>query len=85
MVTGFYVADLARRQHNKQARELLLAVHRANALEMEGEPWGFPEYLHGQKLTPGGTRLQGWSAAGAIIGHHALQGKDIFRIDHHDA
>ncbi len=85
MVTGFYVADLARRQHNKQARERLLAVHRANALEMEGEPWGFPEYLHGQKLTPGGTRLQGWSAAGAIIGHHALQGKDIFRIDHHDA
>ncbi len=52
-----------------------------NALLMDGEAWGFPEFVHGQKLTPGGTRHQGWSAAAAIIGHHAVHGKSVFRIN----
>jgi hypothetical protein len=84
MVTGFYVADLAKRDQLDEARHYLRAVHQANALEMDGEAWGFPEFVHGQKLTPGGTRKQGWSAAGAIIGHHALEGRGPFRINHHD-
>lgn len=79
MVTGFYVADLAQRGLEDDARRYLNAVHRANALEMNGEPWSFPEYVHGQKLTPGGTQHQGWSAAGAIIGHHAIAGETILR------
>ena len=82
MVTGFYVADLALRQQPAEARKYLQAIHRANAMTMEGEAWGFPEFVHGQKLTPGGTRHQGWSAAGAIIGHHALLGESVFRINH---
>jgi hypothetical protein len=81
MVTGFYVADLARRQRTTEARKFLQAIHRANAMTMEGEDWGFPEFVHGQKLTPGGTRHQGWSAAAAIIGHQALDGKHLFRSD----
>jgi hypothetical protein len=85
MVTGFYVADLARRQKTQQAGDYLQGLHRANALVMENEAWGFPEFVHGQKFTPGGTRHQGWSAAGAILGHHALQGRDIFRIDDHES
>lgn len=83
MVTGFYVADLARRQKHQAAHHYLQAVHRANALTMDGEDWAFPEYVHGQKFTPGGTRQQGWSAAAAIIGHHALEGQAVFRIDDH--
>jgi GH15 family glucan-1,4-alpha-glucosidase len=81
MITGFYVADLARRGNKEAAARLLKAVHEANALEMEGEPWSFPEFVHGKKLTAGGTRHQGWSAAGAIVGHHALQGDKVLKID----
>ncbi|HSN82829.1 MAG TPA: glycoside hydrolase 100 family protein [Polyangiales bacterium] len=84
MVTGFYVADLAMRGRLEEARHYLRAVHQANALEMDGEAWGFPEFVHGRKLTPGGTRKQGWSAAGAVIGHHALEGRRPFRINDHD-
>ena len=78
MVTGFYVADLAARNKLELARHYLLGIHRANALSMEGEAWGFPEYVHGKKLAPGGTRHQGWSAAAAVIGHHAILGKSLF-------
>jgi len=81
MVTGFYVADLARRQQTEAAKKYLQAIHQANALTMEGEAWGFPEFVHGQKLTPGGTRHQGWSAAAAIIGQHTLDGQPVLRID----
>ena len=80
MLTGFYVADLARRRHIKQARRCLAAIHRANAMAMEGEAWGFAEYIQGRKHTPRGTRHQGWSAAAAVIGHHALEGKALFRV-----
>ena len=80
IITGLYVADLAGRGKTREAERLLRAVHRANALEMDGEPWGFPEFVHGLHLAPGGTRGQGWSAAGAVIGHHALQGAPPFRI-----
>lgn len=81
MVTGFYVADLANRGKQQEARRVLAGIHRANALEMDAEPWSFPEYVHGHKLTAGGTREQGWSAAAAVIGHHALQGMSLFRSD----
>jgi hypothetical protein len=80
MVTGFYVADLAQRQHSAAARRYLDAVHRANALPMDGEPWGFAEFINGRTHEPGGTRQLGWSAAGAVIGHHALQGQRLLRI-----
>ncbi|NIP71851.1 MAG: glycogen debranching protein [Gammaproteobacteria bacterium] len=84
MITGFLVADLARRGEVQRARTHLQAIHRANRLEMDGEPWGFPEFVHGKELTPGGTRHQGWSAAAAVMGHWALEGQPVLRIDDHD-
>lgn len=81
MLTGFYVADLAYRNKTRAAREYLHAIHTANAMRMGGEAWGFAEFIHGKTHEPGGTRLQGWSAAAAIIGQHALDGQKLFRID----
>lgn len=80
MITGFYVADLALRGKEEIARKLLEKIHEGNGLEMEGEPWGFPEYIHGKHHTAGGTRHQGWSAAGAIIAEKAMEGQRLFRI-----
>jgi len=80
MITGFYVADLAKRGKPRQARRFLRGIHQANAAEMQGEPWSFPEFVHGRDFTPGGTRQQCWSAAGAIIGQKTLEGAHVFRI-----
>ena len=79
MVTGFYVADLAARGKHEMAQHYLAGIHRANALQMDGEPWSFPEYVNGQTFIAGGTRYQGWSAAAAVIGHHALKGIPLLR------
>ncbi|MEA3641646.1 MAG: glycogen debranching protein [Lamprobacter sp.] len=81
MVTGFYVCDLARRGLQQDAQRFLDGINQANALPMDGEPWGFAEYIHGRDLTPGGTRHQGWSAAAAIIGWHALDGQAPFCLE----
>ena len=59
-------------------------IHRANALPMDGEAWSFPEYVHGKRFTAGGTRNQGWSAAAAVIGHHALEGTPLLRRNDDD-
>ena len=82
MLTGFYVADLARRGKQTLAEKYLHGIHQANALACDKQEWCFPEFVHGKKLIPGGTHLQGWSAAAAIIGSQALQGINLFRIDH---
>jgi len=80
MINGFYVADLARRSRRRQAEKCLHAIHRANSMEMEGEAWGFAEFVNGKTLAASGNRHQGWSAAAAVIGHHALAGESVFRI-----
>jgi len=81
MITGFYVADLAQRGKKDMAREYLEGIHQANALEMDGEAWSFPEYVHGETFVAEGTRHQGWSAAGALIGDYALEdGAPLLRI-----
>lgn len=84
MITGFYVADLARRGKKDAARRYLKGVHTANAAEMNSKDWSFPEYVNGKNFSPGGTRGQCWSAAGAIIGHQSLNGKKVFRINDHE-
>lgn len=84
MITGFYVAALAVHGEYERGRRFLEAVHRGNALSHEGEPWGFPEFVDGERYQPGGNQPQGWSAAGAVIGHHALEGRPLFRIEQHD-
>lgn len=83
MVTAFYVADLVKHEEVETARTYLRGIDQANALEMEGEAWGFPEYVHGTRLTAGGTRYQGWSAAATVIGHQVLEGKMLLKgADH---
>lgn len=81
LLTGFYAADLAARGKREEAERRLEALDRANRLEMEGEEWSFPEYVHGKELTPGGTRRQGWSAAAAVIGRQVLEGRRPFHFD----
>jgi len=84
MITGLYVADLARRNRKDAARSYLEGIHEANASEMNSKDWSFPEYINGKNFSPGGTRMQCWSAAGAIIGHQAFNGKKVFRINDHE-
>ena len=84
MVTGFYVADLAIRGKHALAQRYLEGIHLANAQVMDGEPWSFPEFIHGRNFTACGTQHQGWSAAAAVIGHHALHGKPLLRGIEHD-
>jgi GH15 family glucan-1,4-alpha-glucosidase len=84
MITGFYVADLARRGKTGQAEKFLAGIHRANAMPMEDRPWSFPEYINGRDFSAGGTRNQCWSASAALMGHHALKGKEVFSIHEDD-
>ncbi len=81
MITGFYVADLAQRGHGTAARRHLAAIHRANESETDGADWTFPEYMHGRELRPGGSMHMGWNAATAVLGHHALEGRPVFRTN----
>jgi hypothetical protein len=81
MISGFYVADLAQRGKTDEAEKYLTAIHQANMLAEEDGQWGFYEYQHGKTLQVGGMPHQAWSAAGALIGHYALQHKKIFQID----
>jgi glycogen debranching enzyme len=78
MVNGFAVMDLARRGEREGAERLTGGIHTANALPRDGEAWSFPEYVHGLTLASAGTRLQGWSAAAAVLAHHALAGTHVF-------
>ena len=80
MLSGFYVADLVKRGKTELARRYLEDIHQSNAMEMNDSPWSFPEYIHGEKLKPGGKQFQGWSAAGALIAHYAIEGVPLFRI-----
>jgi len=80
MITGFYVADLVRRGKVGKAKSFLDDIHRANAMPMDGRPWSFPEYLNGKTFSPGGNVYQCWSAAAALMGHYALDGRKVFNI-----
>lgn len=79
MISGFHVADLALRGKTDAARLHMNAIHRANSLPMEDHQPSFPEFVHGQDLTGGGTPLLGWSAAAGIIGEQALHGRQVIR------
>jgi hypothetical protein len=81
MVTGWHAASLAARSEQDAARRFLAGVHAANRSPMDGSAWSFPEFLHGQDHTPGGTPRMGWSAASAIIAHAYLDGKTLFNLD----
>jgi hypothetical protein len=78
LISGLYVASLARRGKTERAERYRKAMHRANRLEIDGQAWGFPEYVHGKKHTPGGTHPMGWSAAAAVIAEKYLEGERRF-------
>ena len=81
MISGFYVADLAKRKKTQQAIKHLQAIHQANKMSMHEQDWSFAEFIHGQTRQPGGTQYQAWSAAAALIGAAALENKKVFRIN----
>lgn len=82
MIGGFQAAERAQRGDRQGAVRLLEGVHRANALPMGDEypEWSFPEFVNGETHAAEGTAELGWSAAGAVIGEHALAGDPVFRI-----
>ncbi len=70
--TGIWVAALARWGEEKRAARHCAAIHRANALGLGDERWGFYEFHHGQTHRPMGTPHATWSAAGAVIAHNRV-------------
>jgi hypothetical protein len=84
MLTGFYVADQARRGRHSQAALYLEGINQANHLSMDGSAWGFPEFINGKTFCPGGNHAQCWSASAALMGHHAIAGKQVFSINEAD-
>lgn len=78
LVTGFYAAALAKRGEENRARAYRDAVHAANALPRDGEPWSFSEFLDGRSGEPGGTWPMGWSAGAAILADAYLDGERLF-------
>jgi hypothetical protein len=78
LITGFYAADLAQRGRRERALHFVEAVHHANAFEMDGHAWSFPEFVHGKELCAMGNRRQGWSAAVAVLAEQALAGEPVF-------
>ena len=81
LISGFYIADMVQNGELEKAGRYLADLHRANRMDMNDQPWSFPEFIHGKNFTPGGNRHQGWSASAALMGHYALQGKKVFNID----
>jgi hypothetical protein len=84
MITGFYVADLARRGKTNLAEKFLTGIHRANFMPMEDKRWSFPEYVNGNDFTAGGNRWQCWSASAALMGYYALKGRKVFTVHEDD-
>ncbi len=80
MVTGFYAAALAQAGDMSSAESFAEGIHWANRTPIDGQEWSFPEFLHGEKGTAGGTAPLAWSAAGAIIAEKAIEGKPVFAI-----
>ena len=80
MVTGFYAASLAKRGKFELAKKYRDGIHAANRMRSQDRDWSFPEYLHGQDHTPGGTSPMGWSAAAAVIATKTIEGKQLFCV-----
>jgi hypothetical protein len=80
MITGFYVADLAQRGKLETAENFLMSINEANAMGKDSTEWQFYEYVNGKTFEPEGVSYQGWSAAAAVLGQQALQGKTVFHF-----
>ncbi|MGH8746133.1 MAG: amylo-alpha-1,6-glucosidase, partial [Burkholderiales bacterium] len=71
MVGGFWVAALAARGMKAKARDELLRLARANALN----GWQFNEWFHGLTGKPSGMPRQSWNAAAYLLACRALERK----------
>lgn len=69
MTVGFWVAALVKAGKKKQAQAELEKL----AKLLESQQWLFAEYFHGDSAVPMGRMNQAWSAAGFIIGYHAVK------------
>jgi hypothetical protein len=67
-VGGFWVAALVAAGRRDKARNELVKLARANALD----GWAFNEWLHGKTLAPSGMRGQSWNAAAFLIAHREV-------------
>ena len=75
MVGGFWVCALAAAGRRKQAREGLVGMARACAVQ----DWAFTEWLHGRTLAPRGMPGQSWNAAAFLMAEGAVGGeRDLF-------
>lgn len=68
MIAGFWIKALVKDGRHDQAKEQLSLL--ADVLGEQN--WTFHEYLHGKTLEPLGRSKQAWSAAGYILGYHAV-------------
>jgi GH15 family glucan-1,4-alpha-glucosidase len=68
MVNGFYGLALLQSGKNVEAKELLEAIHNANAVE----DFGFYENFNTKLALPNGVKYCAWSAAAAVILHQNI-------------
>jgi glycogen debranching enzyme len=75
MVGGFWVTALAAAGRTAQAREELVKLARACAVQN----WAFTEWLHGRTLAPRGMPGQSWNAAAFLVADYAVSsGAGVF-------
>jgi glycogen debranching enzyme len=75
MVGGFWVTALVAAGRAAQAKDELVKVARACAVQN----WAFTEWLHGKTLAPRGMPGQSWNAAAFLMAEHAVSaGAGVF-------
>jgi glycogen debranching enzyme len=75
MVGGFWVAALAAAGRAEQAKDELVKLARACAVQN----WSFTEWLHGKTLAPRGMPGQSWNAAAFLMAEYAVStGASVF-------
>ena len=73
IITGFWVYALRKNGKKKLAKKELIKL----AKILKENNWNFNEYHHGKTGKAMGIKYQAWSAAGFIIGYHAITEKKI--------
>jgi glycogen debranching enzyme len=75
MVGGFWVTALAAAGRAAQAKDELIKLARACAVQ----DWAFTEWLHGKTLAPRGMPGQSWNAAAFLMAEYAVSaGAGVF-------
>lgn len=77
MINGWWGLALQKAHSADKAREILHGIYEFNRRGLEGE-WGFYEYADALTGEPHGTSHMTWSAAGAVMLQHGIEGKGLF-------